>query len=444
MSTPTVSAAGGTDSATDACHRRAPSRCTRNFDVPRGGDQLGVLVRRGDRAARRVVGVLQAEQRGAQRVVRPRPPGGRPHRLHGHPARPLAPVDRLRHAAGQPRGRAQLVVQHVRAPRGEEPVAPVQVQRQRDEVAHRRARHPQRGVDAEQVGGPLLESAHRRVAVQHVVADLGARHGEPHGLVRLGDGVRTEVDLPHFGHDLITPHGRESILRGVRRVYLHVRVRGGVSLIDGACNRGRRTLRPPYADDERREFAWISATSRTSRSTSRRGEMPCGDPRTCCAVTGTVRTISRRPRSSRCTGRWRKIRDRGALDAYVRRTLVRAVIDESRRPWRRERFVDELPEGPTTDREVGDSVATRSALLDGLAGARPATCGARPAVPRGTGRRGHGRGAQVLPGDREEPDSPRADRVAGGARGHAGRPEVGIVSTARRWRRWTRKGSLSC
>jgi RNA polymerase sigma-70 factor (sigma-E family) len=72
--------------------------------------------------------------------------------------------------------------------------------------------------------------------------------------------------------------------------------------------------------------------------------------------------------------RWRKIRDRGALDAYVRRTLVRAVIDESRRPWRRERFVDELPETPNTGGEIGDigdSVATRSALLDGLRAVPP-------------------------------------------------------------------------
>jgi RNA polymerase sigma-70 factor (sigma-E family) len=69
--------------------------------------------------------------------------------------------------------------------------------------------------------------------------------------------------------------------------------------------------------------------------------------------------------------RWRKIRDRGALDAYVRRTLVRAVIDESRRPWRRERFVEELPETPHTGGEIGDSVATRSALLDGLRAVPP-------------------------------------------------------------------------
>jgi RNA polymerase sigma-70 factor (sigma-E family) len=69
--------------------------------------------------------------------------------------------------------------------------------------------------------------------------------------------------------------------------------------------------------------------------------------------------------------RWRKIRDRGALDAYVRRTLVRAVIDESRRPWRRERFVDELPETPQLGGEIGDAVATRSALLDGLRAVPP-------------------------------------------------------------------------
>jgi len=65
--------------------------------------------------------------------------------------------------------------------------------------------------------------------------------------------------------------------------------------------------------------------------------------------------------------RWRKIRERRALDAYVRRTLVRAAIDESRRPWRREHATEELPEasGGTED-IVGNTVATRSALVDGL------------------------------------------------------------------------------
>ncbi|WNV91220.1 SigE family RNA polymerase sigma factor [Umezawaea sp. Da 62-37] len=64
--------------------------------------------------------------------------------------------------------------------------------------------------------------------------------------------------------------------------------------------------------------------------------------------------------------RWRKIRDKQALDAYVRRSVVRAVIDESRRPWRRERFVDRLPEAAAGDGEIGDAVATREALVQGL------------------------------------------------------------------------------
>lgn len=64
--------------------------------------------------------------------------------------------------------------------------------------------------------------------------------------------------------------------------------------------------------------------------------------------------------------RWRKIRDKQALDAYVRRSVVRAVIDESRRPWRRERFVDQLPEAPVGDGEIGESVATRETLVAGL------------------------------------------------------------------------------
>jgi RNA polymerase sigma-70 factor (sigma-E family) len=64
--------------------------------------------------------------------------------------------------------------------------------------------------------------------------------------------------------------------------------------------------------------------------------------------------------------RWLRVRDRGALDAYVRRTLVRAVVTESRRPWRRERFVAEVPESPGSEGHA-DAVATRQTLLAGLA-----------------------------------------------------------------------------
>ncbi|WP_051266702.1 SigE family RNA polymerase sigma factor [Nakamurella lactea] len=52
-------------------------------------------------------------------------------------------------------------------------------------------------------------------------------------------------------------------------------------------------------------------------------------------------------------GAWDRIRDRGALDAYVRSCLVRAVVDESRRPWRRETTTEYLPESGGTAAPVG-------------------------------------------------------------------------------------------
>lgn len=44
-------------------------------------------------------------------------------------------------------------------------------------------------------------------------------------------------------------------------------------------------------------------------------------------------------------GAWDRVRDRAALDGYVRSCLVRATVDESRRPWRRESATQEMPEG---------------------------------------------------------------------------------------------------
>jgi RNA polymerase sigma-70 factor (sigma-E family) len=64
--------------------------------------------------------------------------------------------------------------------------------------------------------------------------------------------------------------------------------------------------------------------------------------------------------------RWTKIRDRGATDAYVRKTLVRASIDESRRPWRRERQTEVLPETSTGEIGLDERVATREDLLAAL------------------------------------------------------------------------------
>ncbi|TQS46169.1 SigE family RNA polymerase sigma factor [Cryptosporangium phraense] len=60
---------------------------------------------------------------------------------------------------------------------------------------------------------------------------------------------------------------------------------------------------------------------------------------------------------------WGRIRTSDHPVAYVRRSIVNAHIDESRRPWwRRERSVDQLPERPHTTPadDLGDAV--RAAL----------------------------------------------------------------------------------
>jgi RNA polymerase sigma-70 factor (sigma-E family) len=73
---------------------------------------------------------------------------------------------------------------------------------------------------------------------------------------------------------------------------------------------------------------------------------------------------------------WRRIRDRSALDGWMRRTLVRSIVDESRRPWRRERSTADAAITPRSTRAVtvdgpADGVATRHVLVDGLAAVPP-------------------------------------------------------------------------
>jgi RNA polymerase sigma-70 factor (sigma-E family) len=60
---------------------------------------------------------------------------------------------------------------------------------------------------------------------------------------------------------------------------------------------------------------------------------------------------------------WRRVdRDQGP-EAYARRILVNAVVDERRRPWRRsETSRAELPEVAAADADPGDRDAVRAAL----------------------------------------------------------------------------------
>ncbi|WP_111766839.1 SigE family RNA polymerase sigma factor [Nakamurella deserti] len=68
-------------------------------------------------------------------------------------------------------------------------------------------------------------------------------------------------------------------------------------------------------------------------------------------------------------GAWDRVRDRSSMDAYVRSCLVRSVVDESRRPWRREKVVEFLPEnaddgGPDLAALVSDREVFRAALAE--------------------------------------------------------------------------------
>ena len=60
---------------------------------------------------------------------------------------------------------------------------------------------------------------------------------------------------------------------------------------------------------------------------------------------------------------WPRLRDPDAAEAYTRRILVRANIDESRRPWRRERTSLDGHDHPAASEPAYEE---RSALVDAL------------------------------------------------------------------------------
>jgi RNA polymerase sigma-70 factor (sigma-E family) len=61
---------------------------------------------------------------------------------------------------------------------------------------------------------------------------------------------------------------------------------------------------------------------------------------------------------------WPRLRRDGREEAYVRQIIVRADIDEHRRPWRREQAgLDERHDGPARE---GLAVEERSALFEAL------------------------------------------------------------------------------
>ena len=60
---------------------------------------------------------------------------------------------------------------------------------------------------------------------------------------------------------------------------------------------------------------------------------------------------------------WHRIERVEQLDGYVRRIIVRNFLDEKRRPWRRVRVTDTLPEQPAPERgDLGERMLLGRAL----------------------------------------------------------------------------------
>lgn len=60
---------------------------------------------------------------------------------------------------------------------------------------------------------------------------------------------------------------------------------------------------------------------------------------------------------------WPRLRRDGSEEAYTRQIIVRASIDEHRRPWQRERTIDAFPDGPAP---TGTPFEERDELIDAL------------------------------------------------------------------------------
>lgn len=61
---------------------------------------------------------------------------------------------------------------------------------------------------------------------------------------------------------------------------------------------------------------------------------------------------------------WRRVAEMDNPDAYVRRMLLRALLDEQRRPWRRERPWSTLPEQPDPGTDSTDRIALLTLLAE--------------------------------------------------------------------------------
>ena len=164
-----------------------------------GGDggHLGEVPRRNDPAAAAVVRVLEANHAGPRVVVVVvvvgRQVDGRPQRIQRQRAVARGP-DGAEHQASESRRPAVLVVIDVRFVAEDDVAASPAMCEQRGEVAHRAARHEDGGVLARHLRGQRLQAIDRRVVAEHVIANLGGRHGLTHGRRGNGDRITSQID----------------------------------------------------------------------------------------------------------------------------------------------------------------------------------------------------------------------------------------------------------
>lgn len=123
-------------------------------------------------------------------------------------------------------------------------------------------------------------------------------------------------------------------------------------MLRGNLGRGRVRVVAVTTSDWEREFAeYASARSRLLCTTA---YLLCGDWHKAEDLTQTALT--------KLYLAWRRIDRRESVDAYARRVLVRSLLDERRRPWRREQPVAELPEPPGHSDRADDRLDLLAAL----------------------------------------------------------------------------------
>jgi hypothetical protein len=132
---------------------------------------------------------------------------------------------------------------------------------------------------------------------------------------------------------------------------------------------------------------------------------------------------------------WDRVSRMEQPDAYVRQMVLRAFIDDGRRPWRRESPVDALPDAALSAPDAVD----RLAVLALLARPRPAAAASRASI----GHAGYlaalapsaGRPTMDLPADRSSAAGRHVDRT--GATSCPGQPDLGLPEdSGRATERW--------